>query len=252
MSEKMVLSTSLLIAYENIASNPRLYHKKYKRLMKVLSLPYKTNKKQLIEAKAQGLNDNTYQRLLPQLQHSADRDASLDILATNTQFKVILTEEENATLPYLYYRSPFLSNQLTINLTPTENREQIREYLQLLCSNATKVTICDNYFAEGWESTQSLFISILPKHSLKIEYVETPNSINAVKNSSKMTNDFVQGIHERWSISESPLYQGSHDRYLLIESPQGTVELMISSGFTHLWKANPKEVTCIIKVIEDP
>lgn len=247
MAEKMVLSTSLLIAYENIAFDPSLYQKKYKRLMKLISLPYKTNKKQLLEAQAQGLEQSVVTRLLPQMQHSPERDDSLEALAMKTSLKVILTEDENATLPYVYYRSSFMSNEITIELTPTESRVDLIKYLQTLCSTAHRVTVCDNYLAENWGNTQNLFASILPRHELEIHFVETPNNMNARENSLEVTDLFVQSIYHEWSTSESDLYKDSHDRYLLVESPQGKVEVMLSSGFAHIWKANPKEITCVIR-----
>lgn len=247
MAEKMVLSTSLLLAYENVAFEPSKYQKKYKRLMKLISLPYKTNKKQLIEAKDDGLNQSVFERLMPQLQHQVDRDDSLELLASKTSLKIILTDDENAILPYVYYRSSFIENQITITLSPVESRVNFIKYLQMLCSSATKITICDNYLAQGWDNTNALFRAILPRHTLIIEFVETPDALGVVKNSTKITDAFVKSIFPQWTTSESALYGGSHDRYLLIESPQGNIEVMISSGFDHIWKANPKEITCVIR-----
>ncbi len=227
--------------------DPRQYQKKYKRLMKLISLPYKTNKKQLIEAQEQGLNSSVYDRLMPQLAQQGDRDASLEFLASKTILKVILTEDEKAALPYVYYKSSFLANQITVSLTATESRGDLIKYLQILCASATKITICDNYLAKGWDNTQSLFRAVLPRHKLVIEYVETPDHLGVAKNSTKVTDDFVKSIHSEWTATESTLYRGSHDRYLLIESPQGKVEVMISSGFDHIWKPDPKEITCVIR-----
>lgn len=247
MTGNMVLSTSLLIAYENATFEQHKSQNKYKRLMKLISLPYKTNKKQLVEAKALGLNQSVYDRLLPQLQNGADRDDSLEQLATKTRFKIILTEDKNAKLPYVYYRSRFITNQLTVNLSASDNRVELTEYLRLLCDSATRITICDNYFAQWWDHTKILFHRVLPRHELEILFVETPNMPSLVKNSSKITQSFAQEICSQWTVAEEKTrYQGSHDRYLLIESPHGDVEIMISSGFDHIWKTTPKEITCVI------
>lgn len=249
MTENMVLSTSLLIAYENIAFDPCQYQKKYKRLMKRISLPYKTNKKQLLEARSQGLHDSVYNRLLPSLMHQEDRDYSLEQLAATTRFKVILTEEKKLELPYVYYRSSFVENQLTLTLSASESRDKLVKYLELLCASATHITICDNYLAQGWDNTKSLFHTVLPRHPLIIQFVETPDMLQGItKNSTKITDTFVQSICSQWTVCEEKIrYQGSHDRYLLIESPQGCIEIMISSGFDHIWKTNPKEITCMIR-----
>ncbi|MEL0630801.1 hypothetical protein [Psychromonas aquatilis] len=247
MAEKMVLSTSLLLAYENVSFEPRKYQKKYKRLMKLISLPYKTNKRQLIKAQEEGLNSSVFDRLMPQLQNQVDRDDSLEVLASKTSLKVILTEEQNAILPYVYYRSSFIENQITVTVSPTESRDDLVKYLQILCSSATRVTICDNYLAQGWENTQSLFRMVLPRHKLSIDFVETPDLLGIVKNSFKVNEDFVKSISPEWTTSTSTLYKGTHDRYLFIESPQGNIEVMLSSGFEHIWKVNPKEITCVIR-----
>ncbi|HIF9383497.1 TPA: hypothetical protein ACX6RR_003339 [Photobacterium damselae] len=249
MAEKIVLSTSLLIAYENMAFEPRKYQKKYKRLMKCLVLPYKTNKKQLVEASRLGLNTAVYERLMPQFQHLIDRDDTLEVLASNTSLKIILTEDKDAQLPYVYYRSSFINNEFTISLQPSETRAELIRYLEMLCSDAHKITICDHYFAEGWIDTQKLFRSVFPRHALDIEYVETPENIHVLKNSVKFNDDFVKSVHHEWRISQSVLYQGVHDRYLKIESQKGIVEVMLSSGFIHIWKNNPKDITCVIKTI---
>lgn len=121
----------------------------------------------------------------------------------------------------------------------------------MLCENASKVTICDNYFAQNWDNTKSLFHSILPKKELIIEYSEVATGITAKSNSSEITPIFAQSIHHEWKVrvSSNPKYTNCHDRYLLIESPEGKVEVLISSGFDHLWKANPKELTCIFREI---
>lgn len=247
MTEKMVLSTSLLIAYENMAFEPRQHQKKYKRLMKLISLPYKTNKKQLLEAKEQGLNQPVYDRLISPLLHALDRNDSLETLALNTTLKVILTEDEQAQLPYVYYRSSFISNQITVSLSASESRDELVKYLQILCSSATQITICDHYLAHAWDNTQSLFRAIFPKHTLDIQFVETPARLGVVKNSTRVTDHFIKSVCKNWSVSQSNLYESAHDRYLLVKTPQGNVEIMISSGFDHIWKANPKELTCVIR-----
>ncbi|PQJ89892.1 hypothetical protein [Aliivibrio sifiae] len=246
MSGRMVLTSSLLILYEMPASNP----KKYKRLMKRISLPYKTNKKQWVEAKTLGLNVVDYQRVLSQLANLSDKDDDLERLASKTILKIILTEESNPSLPYVNFKTGMIKNELIINLLATDDRTNLIGYLQMLCSTANTVTICDNYFANNWDNTQRLFTMILPRHKLKIKYVETPENIIGEKNSSKITQTFVSGIYNDWTVEQCELYKGSHDRYLKIESPEGTVELMISSGFDHIWKNNPKEITCVCRVIE--
>lgn len=249
MAGKMVLSDELLVAYENYALEPRRYNKKYKQLMNKLILPYETNKEQLVKAKALGLNDACYDRLLPIYAGSITKDYDLARLATTTSFKLILTTEQNQPLPYLNIKSTLTANNLTISLLATESRSDLVKYLEMICADATKITICDNYFAQNWANTQALFRTVLPRHRLNIEYVETSQTVNAVLNSTQITDAFATSVCPSWTVSPSTLYANSHDRYLKIESPSSKVEVMLSSGFDHIWKRNPKEITCVFREI---
>jgi len=249
MAGKMVLSDELLVVYENFILEPSKYKKKYQHLMKKLTLPYETNKEQLVRAKALELNEMAYERLLPMHCNLPNKNDDLAQLAITTSLKLILTEDENAELPYLYYKSKFNSKELTFHFKRQDSRDSLVKYLVILCSNATKITVCDNYFAENWENTSSLFYSVIPRHKLVVEYVETSIDTVQVKNSQKITQGFLHSICLNWEIGASELYQQSHDRYLLIDSPEGRVEIMISSGFDHIWKEKPKEITCVFREI---
>lgn len=245
----MVLSDSLLVVYENTNSGLVSRSKKYNRLMRKLALPYKTNKEQLIRARDLGLNEIICKRLLPALCQEANRNDDLDSLVRTTSLKLILTEEEDVELPYINYKSKFTNNELSIFLKADESRDSLIRYLQFLCVNATKITICDNYFAHNWDNTNYLFRGVFPINTLNIEYVETHSELTVTRNSEKITQDFLTGIHSNWIVARSNLYENSHDRYLRIEGPEGKVEVMISSGFEHIWKSKPKEITCVIREV---
>lgn len=249
MAGKMVLSDELLVVYENYATDPDRYKKKYKQLMNKLILPYETNKDQLVRAKALGLNDACYDRLLPLYAGTITKDYDLPALAATTSLKLILTLDMNVQLPYLNIKSKFTANNLTISLSAIDSRAELTKYLEMVSADATKVTICDNYIAQNWANTQALFLSILPRHDLNIEYVETPLALGVVQNSTVITNIFATGVWPGWSVSRSALYANSHDRYLRIESPSSKIEVMLSSGFDHIWKRNPKEITCVFREV---
>ncbi|WP_337239653.1 hypothetical protein [Proteus faecis] len=249
MSGKMVLSDELLVVYENIKLDYRKYNKKYKKLMRKLVLPYETNKAQIVRAKEIGLDEAVYYRLLPSLANNSNRNDSLEMLAETTSLKLILTEDENVELPYINYKSNFANKELSIYLKSDDSRGPFVRYLQFLCANARKITICDNYFAYNWDNTRSLFNSILPRNRLSIEYVETHSELTVIRNSELMTQEYISTVFNQWTVTKSNLYTNSHDRYLRIESPEGTIEVMISSGFDHIWKNNPKEITCVIRDI---
>ncbi|HCB1681171.1 TPA: hypothetical protein U2L63_002236 [Citrobacter braakii] len=244
MFGNIVLETALLVEYLNHTGT-----KKYKKLLKKLSFPYSTNKKQWMEAKVLGLNDLTYNRILPMLMNEGEKDDSLEELASKSALKVILTEDPLKKLPYVHYKDGMISNNVTIKINANESRDDLKTYLELLCRDACKIVICDNYFAKNWDNTKSLFYSILPRSRLFIEYAETPVNLNVVLNSTKITNQFAQSIYSEWSVQQTiyPKYTNCHDRYLLIEMPSHKIEILLSSGFDHIWKTNPKELTCVFR-----
>ncbi|EPR8378419.1 hypothetical protein R0E42_000033 [Klebsiella variicola] len=246
MSYQMVLDTPLLVAYENMDDK-----NKVRRLHKKLVLPYLTNKKQWVAAKNSGLriSDAEHRQYLAGLANRPESDDDLVTLASKSLLKIILTEDENLPLPYVHYKKGMVNNQVTVTLSPSDNRTHLKTYLKMLCSNARKITICDNYFAQNWDNTCSLFHSILPRKTLTIEFSEIAAGIVAVTNCSKINNDFAHSIHPGWTvqITTNQKYTNCHDRYLLIESPEGKIEIMLSSGFDHIWKTHPKELTCIFR-----
>lgn len=240
----IVLETALLVEYLNHTGT-----KKYKKLLNKLSFPYSTNKKQWMEARALGLNDLTYSRILPMLMNEGEKDDSLEELASKSALKVILTEDPLKKLPYVHYKDGMIRNNITIKINANESRNDLKSYLELLCRGAHKVVICDNYFAKNWDNTKSLFYSILPRTKLIIEYAETPGSLSVVLNSTKITNQFVQGVYPEWRVQQTTYtkYINCHDRYLLIEMPGHKIEILLSSGFDHIWRTNPKELTCVFR-----
>jgi len=159
--------------------------------MQKVSLPYLTNHKQMVEAKAQGLEIADYERLLSQLANRDDAAHEIEQLATLSSYKVILTDDENPQLPFVNYKKGLIDKTVSVHLKPEDDRAFLLSYIQSLCSNATKVVVCDNYLASNWDNTKALFLSVLPRQSLIIEYVETPDDIQAIKNSQKITPQFL-------------------------------------------------------------
>ncbi|EBF8301802.1 hypothetical protein [Salmonella enterica] len=246
MSFQMVLDTSLLVTYENMDNKDKV-----RRLHKKLVLPYLTNKRQWVTAKEMGMKipEAEYRHYLASYANQPECDDDLVTLASKSLLKIILTEDENLPLPYVHYKKGMVNNQVTVTLSPSDNRTHLKTYLQMLCSNAKKITICDNYFAQNWDNTCSLFHFILPRKRLTIEFSEIAAGVAATNNSSRINDHFVRGIHPEWSVqvTTNQKYTNCHDRYLLIESPEGKIEVMLSSGFDHIWRTNPKELTCVFR-----
>lgn len=246
MLGKMVLDNSLLIAYENNKES-----KKFKLLMRKFSHPYATNWKQIKAALKEGLELPNHIQILSQMAGLPEFDDDLVTLASKTTFKIILTEDSSKKFPFVHFKNNMVNKNIVFSLSSTDSRQDLLCYLQMMCGNATKITICDNYFSENWADNSKLFFRVFPRKTLHIEYAEIASGINARANNLEITNAFLHTICGDWtsSVSTHLKYLNCHDRYLLIESPESKIEVMLSSGFHHLWKANPKEITCVFTEI---
>lgn len=246
MLGKMVLDNSLLIAYENKKKS-----KTFKLLMRKFTHPYATNWKQIKAALKEGLELPNHVQILSQMAQLPESNDDLITLASKTIFKIILTEDSSKAFPYVHFKNDMVNKNIVFSLSSTDSRQDLISYFGMMCSNATKITICDNYFSENWMENNKLFYQVLPRRRLHIEYAEVASGISARANSSEITNTFLHTICTDWTSSVSALqkYSNCHDRYLLIESPGSKIEVMLSSGFHHLWKANPKEITCVFTEI---
>lgn len=226
--------------------------KKYNKLMRKYIHPHATNFSQLsriIDAYG-GLTEQ--RALLSQMANEPHSRDDLLTLALKTTFKIILTDDPQKHFPYVHYENAVVNNRLTFHLSPNENRNELTLHLQRLCQNARKIVICDNYFAHNWEYTKSLFISILPKKPLIIEYADSMPQTGTPHNSRCITSEYITQSWHEWTVGLTtiPKYLNCHDRYLLIESPSTVVEVMFSSGFSHIWQPNPKEITCVFSEIK--
>lgn len=246
---KIVLDDDLLYHYLNGQKT-----KKYKKLMRKYIYPHATNFKQLsrvITAHKDLNKENQYDSLLSQMANEPHYSDDLDVLASKTTFKIILTADEQKSFPFIHYEDYSVNNRLTFNLSPTDSRAVLITYLQKLCGEAKRVVICDNYFAHNWQHTQTLFSSIFPRKQLIIEYADTILQTATTRNSQLITSNYATAIWPGWTVglTAEAKYSNCHDRYLLIESPSTCIEVMLSSGFSHIWHPKPKEITCVFNEI---
>ncbi|WP_227319150.1 hypothetical protein [Cedecea davisae] len=243
---KIVLDHSLLLTYLK-----GQHTKKYKKLMRKYIHPHVTNFQQLSYI-MNTMEDLPKERpLLSQMASEPHSRYDLQTLALDTTFKIILTDDDTQAFPFVHIDDAVVNNKLTFHLSPTESRNELTLLLRRLCQDAKRIVICDNYFADNWEYTKSLFLSILPKKELIIEYAETMPNTTAVLNSMHITDIYISEQWHQWSVKQTlnTKYHNCHDRYLFIESPTSKIEVMISSGFSHIWKPNPKEITCVFSEI---
>lgn len=174
---------------------------------------------------------------------------TIEELAKKSQYHLVLTADDTKfKYPYLNINKKNIELNYSKTCLKDESRHDMIDHLKSLCSDAIKVTICDNYlFTTPWtvdSTTEQLFDYILPKKNLCIEFVSNSRSV-------KNHIPHVRVKHGDWHVSR---YSGTcyssqnHDRYLIIEKPTQSIEVMLSSGFLYLWK-DKKEITCIFREI---
>lgn len=242
MTHKIVLSDALFICYENFNRIDHLNNtekKRAKRLLSCYRAPHLTNIAQLNRCKSQ-LPDVVYDRLAPALAQASHRNQALEDLARKTLYQLILTEDEtHRQLPYFNIKQKNVESNYTITCAKGNDRKDLQNHIERLCASAKKILICDQYFIENWRNTFALFNRILPRHTMKIEYVETnthaqfSDKISAIK---KICRDWIL---EEYHGSQ---YENLHDRYLVIDH----LQIILTSGFDYLWNTN-KEITCVFR-----
>lgn len=246
MLGKMVIDDNLLITYESKKNS-----KNFNILMRKLKFPHATNFNQMKRLFNAGFNIPNQGTLLSQLSNKPEKDYDLERLSSETIFKMILTDDKTKGFPYVYFKDASIDNCVVFSLSKDDSRDNLVSYLQRMCEQAEKITICDNYFAQNPVDNKSLFNRVFPRKDLHIEYSEAPANLNVNPLSSVINNSLSAEFFPGWVIraSSNPKYSNSHDRYLLIESPGCKVEVMLSSGFEHIWKRNPKEITCVFSEV---
>lgn len=205
---KIVLDDSLLYAYLKGAKT-----KKYNKLMRKYIHPHVTNFQQISRVMA-NIGDLPNERaMLSQMANEPHSHDDLQTLALKTTFKIILTDDISKPFPFVHYENAIVNNRLTFHLAPTQSRSDLTHHLQRLCQNANKVIICDNYFAHNWQHTQSLFLSVLPRKSLLIEYADTMPQTTTTLNSEYITDDYIRQRWHEWSVAQTTYskYNNCHD-----------------------------------------
>ncbi|HCG9067058.1 TPA: hypothetical protein NKB39_002979 [Vibrio parahaemolyticus] len=253
---KVALDDELFIEYFRFKNGKSTDHSLISNLLSHLKLPFVQSSCQAyrcyqsLTVQERDENQIISSSLLSAFLGSGMQTKTLEELGKMSKYHLILTADDTKnTYPYLNINN----NNIELNYSNTclrgEPRDEITNHLKSLCADATKITICDNYFfAQAWSNggltNEKLFDDIFPKKTLTIEFVSNSRSVNAHK-------PLVDSKHSNWSVNQ---YHGTcyssqnHDRYLIIEKPNQSIEVMLSSGFIYLWKAD-KEITCVFREV---
>lgn len=161
-----------------------------------------------------------------QLLHSKSRKKSLEELAAESAYKIILNDEGKTTFPYvdIFSDDESIKNCLTATFKNGRDRSKAREHIKRLCSKASDIFIYDKYIKNQSPVILNLLKFILPIRSINIHYV--PSHFDT------MIND-LESFCDKWTfVDESIMKSHSHhDRYLVIDNK---IEVILTSGFDHL------------------
>jgi len=172
--------------------------------------------------------------LLPQLAAKGLIAQSLEQLAEQTHYKLILNTEKS-NYPYVNILNDKVEKNFTLTFRTGENRDKAVQLITALCADAQFILVFDLYFCQQWRDTQQLFHKIVPKKKLTLLH----DGHLDIKISD------IKKIYKDWTIKQDRrnTFTHSHDRYLLIDNK---IEILLSSGFDNLFSTS-KDLTCVIR-----
>ncbi|MEZ8616022.1 hypothetical protein AB6D33_09225 [Vibrio splendidus] len=253
---KVALDDDLFIEYFRFKNGKSSNHSLVGNLLSNLKMPFVQSSCQAFRCH-QGLNQDEKNKLeiisapiLSAFLSGGCPSNTLEELAKKSKYHLVLTADETKTkYPYLNINKKNIELNYSKTCLKGNSRAEILNHIKSLCEDATKVTICDNYFfTPAWSNvghtTEKLFDDIIPKNTLNIQFVSERKPV-------KDHIPHVKAKHSDWcvSINSGAGYSSNnHDRYLIIEKSNQSIEVMLSSGFIYLWKDN-KEITCIFREV---
>ncbi|MEZ8056226.1 hypothetical protein [Vibrio atlanticus] len=253
---KVALDDELFIEYFRFKNGKTTDHSLVCNLLSHLKLPFVQSSCQAYRCHQalKGLEGDEGQIISPALLSAflsgGIQTKTIEELGKMSRYHLVLTADDNRnSYPYLNINERNIELNYSKTCLKGEPRSEITNHLESLCTDATKITICDNYFfaqkwGDGGITTENFFDEILPKKDLVIEFVSKSKSV-------KKHKPLVTAKQTSWNVTQ---YNGAcystqnHDRYLIIEKPNQKIEVMLSSGFIYLWKPE-KEITCIFREI---
>ncbi|ORU94610.1 MAG: hypothetical protein A6F70_09390 [Cycloclasticus sp. symbiont of Bathymodiolus heckerae] len=174
------------------------------------------------------------EELLPQLSAQNLTTQSLEELAMQTRYKLILNTRES-DYPYVNINKDKVEKNFSLRFQIGERRDKAVQLISALCSDARFILIFDSYFCDRWNGTQKLFQQIIPNKSLTLLHDDhLTRKVSEIKK-----------INANWTIKHDKknTFSHAHDRYLLIDDK---IEIMLSSGFDNLFSTD-KDLTCVIR-----
>ncbi len=238
---EIVLCDSLLKLYLDFKNGNRLNLNEKKKLEQLLShyKPHQTNKDQYDRINAQ--MDTAMEA---QLQAAGFNGLNERDLAKKTKLKLILTDAKS-TYAYPYVNIDGCDSlKLTFSGTfKNKPRSKCVEHLKAMCSSANHVIVYDKYLCDSKNFSSGIISNFfdLLKSAENVEltillplapdlYAKQHADIGAWWKSNSKNYPKVHCAFQQVDATND-----YHDRYMKINSPTGDVEVLLSSGFDHLF-----------------
>ncbi len=156
-----------------------------------------------------------------QLAHNSNKRKSVEDLAKETIYKIVLTTDKD-TFPYVNVLSGTdkIENCLYGGYDNGESRSKAIDHIKAVCEDARKIIVYDNYFDQVANNVDIL-IGLLPRHRLDLHCFKITTAQEAR----------LKSTYADWNVIRETLDERKHDRYLVVDD---NVEILLSSGFDHL------------------
>ena len=213
----IVLSDELFKQYYDFKSKQNFDEKKVKAMLHYFKDKLYTNLRQY---ELHGIEPDN-KSLKNQLAHSSNKKKSVEDLAKETIYKIVLTTDRD-TFPYVNVLSgkDKIENCLYGGYDNGENRTKAIEHIKAVCEDARKIVVYDNYFDQVPDNVNTL-IGLLPRHRLDLHCYKITTAQEAR----------LKSAYADWNVIRETRDEKKHDRYLVVDD---NVEILLSSGFDHL------------------
>lgn len=225
-----VLSDALYKQYYLFKTHQNYDKEIISHLLKFYTGEFLTNVRQLVNI---GVDKEVSPSLHISLYKAGFRQQSLEELAEKTDYKLILSLDDNVDFPYVSIMSDPISSYIAGCYYRDTPRDKACMHIKSLCKGAKKVCLYDKYLNQ---STDILKL-FLPRKELEVIY--HPDQL-------AMSDIIALGTYcPQWSFRGNNSLLTHHDRYIIIDDK---MEIILSSGFMYLGRTM-KELTYIVRPV---
>lgn len=191
--------------------------------------------------------------------NNIDFSKSLEQLASETIYKVILSQEKN-NFPYINIYGDKIENNLTATFLKQDEKTKAKEHFKALFANAKTLFVYDNYLnldpenKHNVDSFKKFAQECFPRRQLEIFHPlggKNTNKSNNSESSQVFPAEEIKSICQDWKIKEDRKlreYRKLHDRYIIVDEK---IQIILTSGIDNLMGTGKfaKDFTYIIRLL---